>query len=180
MKKLIIYTVYLLILLVLGGCSMKKTIKYEIKFYDSSIQNAFFHTDKSYNDTGMCRITSKIVKTREELILLCDENNSPAFFENSEKYNNEINQLIRSFTEEYFQSKALVICFGTGNVVWTSGKIKNISKDDDILVINYSQKDPEQSLAVIVHKPWILIIEVNQKDIEGINGCILTKESGIL
>lgn len=172
MKKIIFVICLLLIIIGFGGCKMDDSLQFEIKYYVSEHRmicpNAFYHVDKTYTDTGVCLTTSKLIKSYEELTKLCDEYNSPAFSENSDKYNSEVNQLIRSFDSDYFNSKALVICFGTGFGGGLMDKINFISKKNDELIINYTREECEQA-DVIMNDPWILIIEVQQKDVKEIN-----------
>ena len=176
MKRVIIaFGILIMSIMTIGitGCK-KNTLKYEVLYYKSEhseFQNAFYHSDKSYVDTGYCSTTSKLIKSYEELKQLCDEYNSPAFSKDSEQYDSELNQLIRSFDSNYFVKKSLIICFGTGRIggLLQSGKIKNITIEENILLINYKTKDSNKDyIAAIINDPWVLIIEVNQEKVKDV------------
>lgn len=150
---------------------MKKSLEYEIKYYiseHSEFQNAFYHSDNSYSDTGYCSTTSIMVRSYEELKQICDEYNSPAFSEDSKKYDSEVNNLIRSFNSKYFNDKSLIISFGTGATGGILGKVKNITIEENILLINYKKKDADQFITAIVNDPWVLIIAVNRQEVKDI------------
>lgn len=179
MKRVLIVCVMFVMTICIGGCNMKKSLEYEIKYYKSEhsgFQNAFYHSDNSYSDTGYCPTTSTLIKSYAELKQLCDEYNSPAFSENSKKYDSEVNNLIRSFDSSYFDDKSLIICFGTGATGGILGKVKNITIEENILLINYERKDADQSITVIINDPWVLIIEVNKPDVKDISQIKLIKK----
>ncbi len=171
MKKILLMCFMLVMLMFIGGCNMHNNVKYEIKYYKSeqSGKNAFYHTDSSYSDTGYCPTTSILIRSYEELKQLCNEYNSPAFAENSTKYDSEVNDLIRSFNSNYFTDKSLIIAFGTGASGGILGEIENITKIEDELFINYTRKDADQSITAIINDPWILILEVDKQDVTIIN-----------
>ena len=119
---------------------------------------------------------STLIKSNEELKQLCDKYNSPAFSENSDKYNSELNKLLRSFDSNYFEDKSLIICFGNGPSGGILGKIKNITIEENILMVNYTRKYAEISIASIRQDPWVLIVEVNKKDVKNISQVQLIKK----
>lgn len=174
-RVIIVFVIIVTFVMTIGivGCK-KNTLKYKVLYYKSEhsgFQNAFYHSDKSYGDTGYCRETSKLIKSYEELKQLCDEYNSPAFSKDSKQYDSELNQLIRSFDSNYFVKKSLIICFGTGGIggPLQSGKVKNITIEENILLINYKNKDSNKdSIAAIINDPWVLIIEVNQEEVKDV------------
>lgn len=171
MKRVGMICFIIFITICIGGCDIKNDLEYEIKYYKSEhsgFQNAFYHSDNSYNDTGYCPTTSKLIKSYEELKQLCDEYNSPAFSKDSNKYDSEVNNLIRSFDSKYFVNKSLVICFGTGPTGGILGKIKNITLNENVLLINYEKKDADQSITAIINDPWILMIEFNKQEVNDI------------
>lgn len=162
MKKLFMVFMCLISVICLVGCNMKKKIKYNIRFYDESTENALYHLNKDYDDTDKSSYNIEIVKSYDELLTLCDQYNSPAFDEKSEKYSSEVNQLIRSFTKEYFESKALVFYFGNATRKGPSTDIKSIMIEDNTLVINYKKDKGDTWTTEIRAQPWTLIIELNQ------------------
>ena len=179
MKRVLIVFFIFFMTIYTGGCNMKKSLEYEIKFYKSEhsgFQNSFYHSNNSYSDTGYCPTTSIIIKSYEELKQLCNEYNSPAFSKDSKKYDSEVNNLIRSFDSSYFDNKSLIICFGTGATGGILGKVKNITIEENILLINYKKNDAEQSSTVIINDPWVLIIEVNKQDVKDISQVKLIKK----
>lgn len=161
MKKLFMMFTCLALAFCLVGCNIGKKVKYNIKFYDESIDNALYHVDKDYIDTGKTSYNVEIVKSYDQLLALCDKYNSPAFDEKSEKYSNEVNQLIRSFTKEYFESKALVFYFGNSAKKPFYADIKSMVIEDNRLVINYKKPKGDTSTMEIRSQPWTLIIELN-------------------
>lgn len=179
MKKVLMTCFILFIIVCIEGCNIKKSLKYKVKYYKSESReflNAFYHTDKLYNDPGYSPMISTLIKSNEELKQLCDKYNSPAFSENSDKYNSELNKLLRSFDSNYFEDKSLIICFGNGPSGGILGKIKNITIEENILMVNYTRKDAEISIASIRQDPWVLIIEVNKKDVKNISQVQLIKK----
>ncbi len=179
MKKVLIICFMLFMTIYTGGCNMKKSLKYEIKFYKSEhsgFQNSFYHSDNSCSDTGYCPTTSIMIKSYEELKQVCDEYNSPAFSKDSKKYDSEVNNLIRSFDSSYFNDKSLIICFGTGATGGILGKIKNITIEENTLLINYEKKDADESITAIINDPWVLIIEVNKQDVKDVSQVKLIKK----
>lgn len=83
MKKLFMMFTCLALAFCLVGCNIGKKVKYNIKFYDESIDNALYHVDKDYIDTGKTSYNVEIVKSYDQLLALCDKYNSPAFDEKS-------------------------------------------------------------------------------------------------
>ena len=169
MKKLFKMFICLMFGLCLVGCNMGKKVKYNIRFYDESTENALYHIDKGYNDTGKSTYNVEIVKSYDKLLVLCDQYNSPAFDEKSEKYSNEVNQLILSFTQEYFETKALVFYFGNATRKESFTDIKSMVIKDDILVINYEKAKGDTWTTEIRAQPWTLIIELNQDVVSNVN-----------
>lgn len=181
MKKVVIMCFMFFIIICTGGCNMKNSIKYEIKYYKSErtgsgFPNAFYHSDNIYNDTGYCPTTSTLIRSYEELKQLCDEYNSPAFSEDSNKYDSEVNTLIRSFDSNYFVEKSLIICFGTGGHGGILGKVKKIAIEENTLLINYINDDFGEYIAVVIYDPWILIIEVDKQKVKDILQVQLVKK----
>lgn len=176
MKRLFKWFIWLMFGICLVGCNMGKKVKYKVRFYDESAQNALYHINKEYNDTGRCSYNVEIIKSYDELLALCDQYNSPAFDEKSEKYSNEVNQLIRSFTKEYFESKALVFYFGNSAKKGPSANIKSMVIEDNTLIINYKKSRGDTGTAEIRAQPWTLIIELNQDVLSNVsNAKVVTK-----
>ncbi|MCM1259528.1 MAG: hypothetical protein NC182_01120 [Prevotella sp.] len=169
MKRLFGVFICLILEICLVGCNMKKKVKYNVRFYDESAENAVYHINKEYNKTGKCSYNIEIIKSYDELLALCDQYNSPAFDEKSEKFSAEVNQLIRSFTKEYFESKALVFYFGNATKQGPTTDIKSIVIEKDTLVINYKKCKGNTETTEIRAQPWTLIIEINQKELVNIS-----------
>jgi len=152
MKRVIILFFVAIMIIFLGGCSTGKAIRFKIKYYKcerNGYQNAFYHTDKTYNDNGRFPTTTKLIRSYEELLETCDIYNSPAFSVESEKYNSEINKLIRTSTKN---------------------KIRNIRINENILTINYTSKELKgMFIDVVLSDPWVLIIELKQKDVKNVS-----------
>ena len=95
----------------------------------------------------------------------CKNYHSPAFDETSSKYNSEVNILLRSYTAEFFESKVLLICFGTSKKEVPQENIKAVKFKDDIITITckkiFNNKDIKKEMT-----PWILVLELEKKDIE--------------
>lgn len=65
----------------------------------------------------------------------CKNYHSPAFDETSSKYNSEVNILLRSYTAEFFETKTLLICFGTSKKEVPQENIKAVKFKDNIITI---------------------------------------------
>lgn len=163
MKKIFTLCTCLMLAICLTGCNMKKSVKFKIKFYGESDFSAFYYTNDNYERSIPSPTIIRIIRSLDELITMCEEYNCPAFNEKSDKYSYELNELIRSFTQEYFDSKSLVIYFGlnSGSEKILRNKIKFIVIEDDTLMIKFKEKDKNaQSLQMMI--PWTLIVEVNK------------------
>lgn len=169
MKKLFRLFICIMLGMCLMGCNMGKKVRYNIKFYEESTENALYHINKDYIDTGKTSYNAEIVKSYDQLLALCDKYNSPAFDEKSEKYSNEVNQLIRSFTREYFESKTLVFYFGNSAKKPFYADIKSMVIKDNTLIINYKKPKGDTWTTEIRSQPWTLIIELNQDVVSNVN-----------
>lgn len=163
----------------ISGCTVQNNLTYDIQYYGAENiidSNAFYHEDKSYEKIVKCPPTAKLIKSQEALFNLCSNYNSPAFDQNSNKYNHEVNKFLRSFDEEYFNDKALIICFGTGRAGGILGKVENILIEVDCLIVNYSRSEGDATIQIVENVPWILIIEIDNKNLENIEEVKLIKK----
>jgi len=99
MKRVIILFFVAIMIIFLAGCSTRKSINFDVKYYKcerNGYQNAFYHTDKTYKNISKSLTFINIINSYEELVSICNIYNSPAFSVESEKYNSEINKLIRT------------------------------------------------------------------------------------
>lgn len=175
----------LYILFIIGGmimissCTIKNNITYDIKYYGAESitdSNAFYYKDKSYEEIVKCSPTAKLIKSQEALFNLCSNYNSPAFDQNSNKYDYEVNKFLRSFDKEYFDDKALIIGFGTGRSGGILGDVENILIENECLIVNYSRSDSDAIIQIVENVPWILIIEIDNKNLENIEEVKLIKK----
>ena len=163
----------------MSSCSVQNNITYDIKYYGAggiTYSNAFYYKDKSYEEIVKCSSIAKLIKSQEELLNLCSTYNSPAFDQNSNKYDYEVNKFLRSFDKEYFGDKSLIISFGTGRSGGILGEVKNILIENDCLIVNYSRSDGDATIQIVENIPWILIIEIDNKNLENIEEVKLIKK----
>lgn len=177
MKKSKLLIVLILIMIVtLTGSGCKKNLNYKIKFYDIGYENAFSYASKEYSHYFGVSLTT-LIKSYDDLRVMCDEYNNPAFDESSDKYNNEISQMIRTFSKEYFKDKALIITFGRfGKLDAFIHGIESISINYDEVIVDFSSVYPLAyaissigSQNSVYYHPYIIMIEINQKDVKKVN-----------
>ena len=62
--------------------------------------------------------------------------NSSAFDETDEEnYNSEFNQVLRTYDEEYFKDKALIIAIHTGNIEFMGAEITAIKQEERFFLV---------------------------------------------
>ena len=182
MKKSKLLIVLILIMIVtLTGSGCKKNINYKIKFYGMDYEYNFSYQSKE-NPIYSRYSSTALIKSYDDLRVMCDEYNNPAFDESSDKYNNEISQIIRTFSNEYFKDKALIITFGVFEKlgIYIHG-IESISINYDEVIVDFSSVYPiafyaslKSELSFMQYNPYLILIEINQKDVKKVNYVNLT------
>lgn len=164
MKKFTLI-VYMLIMISFMGISCKKNVNYDVRYFGFSNDNAFAHLNEKYDKIQEYYRDYIYVVDNYSLKGYCEKYFSPAFDETSSKYNSEVNILLRSYTAEFFESKVLLICFGTSKKEVPQENIKAVKFKDDIITITckkiFNNKDIKKEMT-----PWILVLELEKKDIE--------------
>lgn len=105
----------------------------------------------------------EIVSSRDELVSLCEKYNNNYFNENSEFYNNEIPETVRSFDDVFFESHSLVICeIVAGN--YCSYKISKIIKVEDNLQIVIKEKRKTGTYTDVAFM-YLFLLELEKDDV---------------
>ena len=105
----------------------------------------------------------KLVRSLQELKDLCVEWNNPSFDENSLSFLSEFSQKIRSYDEDYFNNKILIIySFDRGHRIET--KITGITVGGEHLTINARHKTKRVTFTDESFN-WLILIEVSKTDI---------------
>lgn len=110
--------------------------------------------------------TNKI-DSLEALINISNENNYPFFNENDSKYSLELSQKIREYNELYFQNGVLILVFYHEPAGDYPAKIDSVCIEEDFLRITMAK--PVLETSNDVESMYVFIIEVEKKDVEGID-----------
>lgn len=156
--------IYLLVVVIictvfLYGCG-NSGIEYNVGF--SGL--AGFGSKENENGSSTFGLT-EIVNSVNELEVLCEEWNNPAFDENHEEYFSELSEKIREYNSEFFENKALIINSSIQYNSASEPKVDQLTIEESELVIEISLK---RGTYTSVAESWLFLIEVNQTDVQDI------------
>ncbi|MGI6359994.1 MAG: beta-propeller domain-containing protein [Acholeplasmatales bacterium] len=137
---------------------LEKEIPYNVSYND----DGYFGEILMYEYEGR-QYTRKnlqvMITSKEELLALADEWKNQAFNETSSEYNNALNQILRLYDEEYFQTKNLIIY--THNYYYYEINVGNVTVNNLEVIVNlntiYNRCETQYNARTIV-------IEVNKDD----------------
>lgn len=164
MKKITLI-VYMLIMISFMGISCKKNVNYDVRYFGFSNDNAFEHLNEKYDNIHEYYRSYCYIGNTTTLKIKCENYYSPTFDETSSKYNSEVNILLRSYTDEFFETKTLLICFGTSKKEVPQENVKAVKFKDNIITITCKKNTNNQDVKKEM-TPWILILELEKKDID--------------
>lgn len=151
--KKVLIALILAVVMIFGvaGCNEDRvahkyySVVYEGVSYDWSVDRKnFVGISSSYN----------------ELIELCAENNCGFYDEKNQDYESDFGKKVREYTEEFFESKSLVVCTFTQSSYSGPHKVLSLEVIDDTLTVKI--KRPFTGTADNVVVCWGFIIEVDK------------------
>ncbi|MCM1260391.1 MAG: hypothetical protein NC182_05595 [Prevotella sp.] len=161
MKKAYIVVTIIMMVMSLSGCKNSNKLDYNLVYNQMGIFG-YKHIDNvtyKYHDS--------VVLSYEQLLNDCIEWNNDALNESSINYNSELSKLIRSYDEQFFNEKNLIIIsFETGNYLKT--KVKNIVLNDSILSVNLKQTTKYGNFTTEAYD-WLMVIEIDKLNLDNIN-----------
>lgn len=122
----------------------------------------------AYKENGFSGYCLEIVKTREELIQVCNENNNPAFNEEHVNYDSNMSKYLRGLDASFFSEYALIV-YSTQINVGSYLDIEGITIKNDVIRINKRDVYVGQGEQCAIVYPWQVIIVVKQSYIKDIN-----------
>lgn len=122
----------------------------------------------AYKENGLSGYCLEIVKTREELIQVCNENNNPAFNEEHANYDSNMSKYLRGLDAKFFSEYALIV-YSTQINVDSYLDIEGITIEDNVIKINKRIVHMKQGAVVAIVYPWQVIIVVKQSYIKDID-----------
>lgn len=120
----------------------------------------------AYKENVFSGYCLEIVKTREELIQVCNENNNPAFNKEHTNYDSNMSEYLRGLDAKFFSEYALIV-YSTQINVDSYLDIKGITIEDDVIKIN--KKMVKQGAVIAIVHPRQVIIVVKQSYIKDID-----------
>ena len=147
-----------------------ESIDFNLAFEEKNC--GFYYADEPYLDnddpSGNDETYSitKIINSVEELKAYCEEKNNPAFDQQDPKYSMDLSVKIREYTEEYFETKSLIVYYGLHSYSGYLRTIDRISVVKNVLTVHDVIKDKEGLFLMMEH--WVCLIEVSKSDIVGV------------
>ncbi len=160
--KSVVAIVLLLLLCVcfLCGCVQKpdevENLKYNIRLSGIyELENySNYYTKEEY------------IRDFSQLKHYCSMVNSSAFDETDEEnYNSEFNQVLRTYDEEYFKDKALIIAIHTGNIEFMGAEITAIKKEEGrflVIEMTVTYWGGGVVAMVVPDRHWVFLIEIDK------------------
>ena len=164
LKKIITLLLIIMGLGLFSGCSSGIWFKvgYEGKGYD----NRFVYTDANGDDEGVYNLV-RVINSFDELKVLCDESNNPAFIDESSKFSSNLSKKIREYDETFFVEKSLIIYSFTASNTGVSYNIKGLIIENEELLLDIRKKETNGTF-IPIETPWVFLIEVKKVDIKSI------------
>ena len=107
-----------------------------------------------------------IINSVEEILTLCDEDNSPIFYKNDHSNDRAIEKL-KEYDEEFFKNKALVVFFRHRND--GSHYVKDFEIIDESLNITIVRETEKNAVYPTIVPPfWIYILEFDKEKVKGV------------
>lgn len=126
MKKNILFILIIVLVLLLIGCRTK-SVQYHVAY-----EGVGFFGFEKLNHTYLM---NKCVKSKKELVELCEEYSNGFYDKNSRIYDNDIPKKIRSYDESFFNNNDLIIIVVEKNDSFEY-KINDIFIDNSEIVVN--------------------------------------------
>ena len=161
MKKTYIFVTIIMVTIGLSGCKNSNKLDYNLVYNQMGIFGY------KYIDNVTYKYHDSVILSYEQLLNDCSEWNNDAFNESSINYNSELSKLIRSYNEQFFNEKNLIIVsFETGNYLKT--KVKNILLNESILNVNLKQTNKYGNFTTEAYD-WLMVIEIDKLNLDNIN-----------
>ena len=111
-----------------------------------------------------------ILKTKDELVSLCQDNQYPFFDADNENFDRKLSRAIRSYDKSYFEDKALVFILLSQNNDFLS-QIDRIEIEQDILTVYISnpKEIQDRDNSTMEKSACIYIIEMEKRSTENID-----------
>ena len=124
---------------------------------------------KNNEEGKLYYLNQEFIKSKNQLVELCNEYNRKTFNENNTENPNELNALLQSLDEAYFLDKNIIIfTFWTGNMCINN--ITNCSIIDDTLnfdiIESYKEDDYFYTLESYL---WLVILEVDKLETSNVS-----------
>lgn len=153
LKKIILFISIIVLVLLLIGCRTK-SVQYHIAYEGVGS----FGFDK-FNRTFLI---NKCVKSKKELVELCEEYSNGFYDKNSKIYDSDISKKIRSYDDSFFNNNELII------IVVEKGdsfeyKINNIVIDNSEIVVNLKKLRKYGTFNDLAYA-YLFLIELEKKE----------------
>ncbi len=108
-----------------------------------------------------------ILRTKQELIDFCSEQNLSFYDKNDANYNSKLSKKIRDYNEDYFNKNSLILIINFGKK-YASARIEDIKIEDNVVSITFVKPDIEYETENLT--TFAYIVEVNKNDVKMANG----------
>ena len=159
----IVAVALLLLLCMCFLCGCIHTPPDETENLEYNIRLSGFYELENYSD---CYTKEEYIMSFSQLKWYCSKVNSSAFDETDEEnYNSEFNQVLRTYDDEYFEEKALIIAIHTGNLEFLGEKITAVKKEKEYFLaieMTVTYWGGGTIAMVVPDKHWVFLIEIDK------------------
>lgn len=166
--KKILIALSLAIIMIFGvtGCIKKPAKKSEEEGLLSKMNYSAVYEGVSYDWSEDRKNFVGICSSNNDLIELCAKNNCGFYDEENPDYESDFGKKVREYTEEFFNSKSLVVCAFSEPSYSGALKVLSLEVVDNILTVII--KEPFTGFADNVVVCWGFIIEVDKSIVSGV------------